>query len=56
SEAFEVRLFDVAGRLVPKHIINSQEDRIDIKDLSEGVYLLDSNIADNKITRRVVKI
>ncbi|MBT8231398.1 MAG: T9SS type A sorting domain-containing protein [Bacteroidia bacterium] len=56
SEAFEVRLFDVAGRLVAKHIINSQEDRIDIKDLSEGVYLLDSNIADNKITRRVVKI
>lgn len=56
SNLFKVQIYDLNGRLLQNHSLQSQEVSLDVSDLLSGVYLVVlENEIGNQISRKIVK-
>jgi hypothetical protein len=56
SNMSKVQIFDLNGRLLQNHVLQSQEVSLDVSQLNSGVYVVVlENEMDHQITRKIVK-
>ena len=55
SDILDVKIYDLQGRLVKAIILNSDNSKINLSELSEGSYLLKINTKKNRTTSMFIK-
>jgi hypothetical protein len=55
SEDGTFRVLDISGRVVNSGLLRSGINKIDVSDLSTGLYFLEADFGTEKLTRKLIK-
>lgn len=54
-DMMDISIFDINGTLVYSKSLDAFESKIDVSNLSTGLYLLELNYKDNRMVKRIIK-